>query len=104
MRATNRQIYGKYSKTAPSARRRRTSAAKRGSNTRSGILSRLGGSIRECRRSGVTQQRLAEDVHFSLAYLSLIERGQRNPPLTTVAAIAAALGTSVRGLMQYRHA
>jgi transcriptional regulator with XRE-family HTH domain len=40
----------------------------------------------------MTQEALAEALQLSVAYVSLIERGGRNPPYTTVVAIARALG------------
>jgi transcriptional regulator with XRE-family HTH domain len=56
-------------------------------------LRRLGDRIREQRRSrGLTQEALAESLDLSVAYVSLIERGGRNPPYTTVVAISRALG------------
>jgi transcriptional regulator with XRE-family HTH domain len=56
-------------------------------------LRRLGERVREQRRSrGLTQEALAEALDLSVAYVSLIERGGRNPPYTTVVAIARALG------------
>ena len=56
-------------------------------------LRRFGERIREHRRLvGMTQERLAELLDVSVAYVSLIERGGRNPPYTTVVAIARALG------------
>ena len=56
-------------------------------------LRRLGERVREQRRSrGLTQEALAETLDLSVAYVSLIERGGRNPPYTTVVAIARALG------------
>jgi transcriptional regulator with XRE-family HTH domain len=55
-------------------------------------LRRLGERVREHRRSrGLTQEALAEALDLSVAYVSLIERGGRNPPYTTVVAIARAL-------------
>jgi len=55
-------------------------------------LRKLGERIREQRRSrGLTQEALAETLELSVAYVSLIERGGRNPPYTTVIAIARAL-------------
>jgi transcriptional regulator with XRE-family HTH domain len=58
-------------------------------------LRRLGEKVREQRRSrGMTQEALAEALDLSVAYVSLIERGGRNPPYTTVVAIARALGIS----------
>ena len=56
-------------------------------------LRRLGERVREQRRvRGLTQEALAEALDLSVAYVSLIERGGRNPPYTTVEAIARALG------------
>lgn len=56
-------------------------------------LRRLGERIRDQRRHrGLTQEALAESLELSVAYISLIERGGRNPPYTTVVAIAKALG------------
>jgi len=56
-------------------------------------LRRLGERIREYRRTkGLTQESLAQALDLSVAYVSLIERGGRNPPYTTVLAIARALG------------
>ncbi len=53
----------------------------------------LGERVREHRRSrGLTQEDLAQSLDLSVAYVSLIERGGRNPPYTTVVAIARALG------------
>ena len=58
-------------------------------------LRRLGNRIREHRHTrGLTQEALAESLDLSVAYVSLIERGGRNPPYTTVVAIARALGVS----------
>ena len=60
-------------------------------------LRRLGERIREHRRTkGLTQESLAQALDLSVAYVSLIERGGRNPPYTTVVAIAHALGVSPR--------
>ena len=56
-------------------------------------LRRLGERVRDQRRSrGLTQEALAESLDLSVASVSLIERGGRNPPYTTVVAIARALG------------
>jgi transcriptional regulator with XRE-family HTH domain len=56
-------------------------------------LRRLGERVRDQRRTrGLTQEALAEALDLSVAYVSLIERGGRNPPYTTVVAIARALG------------
>ncbi len=58
-------------------------------------LRRLGERIREHRHTkGLTQESLAQALNLSVAYVSLIERGGRNPPYTTVLAIARALGVA----------
>jgi len=63
------------------------------------VLKTLGEKIRALRlRRHLTQQQLAEALGLSVAYVSLIERGGRNPPFTTVVAIAFALKTSPREL------
>ena len=61
------------------------------------VLRKLGGNVRALRHERVlTQENLAELLDLSVAYVSLIERGERNPPYTTVIAIAHALGVSAR--------
>lgn len=63
-------------------------------------LRRLGERVREQRRSrGMTQETLAEALQLSVAYVSLIERGGRNPPYTTVVAIARAVGVPTAQLV-----
>ena len=58
-------------------------------------LRRLGERIRDQRRTkGMTQENLASSLDLSVAYVSLIERGGRNPPYTTVLAIARSLGVA----------
>jgi transcriptional regulator with XRE-family HTH domain len=58
-------------------------------------LRRLGERVRDHRRNkGLTQESLAQALDLSVAYVSLIERGGRNPPYTTVIAIARALGVA----------
>jgi transcriptional regulator with XRE-family HTH domain len=64
------------------------------------VLTKLGEKMRSCRRErGLTQEALAAALHISVAYVSLIERGDRNPPYTTVVAMARALGVSVREIV-----
>jgi ribosome-binding protein aMBF1 (putative translation factor) len=63
------------------------------------VLRRLGEHVRARRRErGLTQEALAEALNLSVAYVSLIERGGRNPPYTTVVAVAKALGVTVSTL------
>jgi transcriptional regulator with XRE-family HTH domain len=64
------------------------------------LLELMGRRIREARvRRGLTQLHLAQAADLSVAYVSLIERGGRNPPLTTVASLARALGVGLADLM-----
>src|ERR1051326_5301066 len=52
----------------------------------------LGLALREARRAaGVTQAELAERCDLNVNYVSLLERGERNPTASTLFAIAAAL-------------
>lgn len=56
-------------------------------------LAALGSRIQKHRKAReITQAELAEKLNISVAYVSLIERGGRNPPFTTVLALAKALG------------
>jgi len=69
-------------------------------NARKDVLRRLGERVRGFRRArGLTQEALARSLGLSVAYVSLIERGGRNPPVTTVVAIARALGVSPREML-----
>jgi transcriptional regulator with XRE-family HTH domain len=62
-------------------------------------LRRLGAALQAQRQArGVTQRDLAATLGISIAYVSLIERGRRNPPYTTVVELARALGTTVARL------
>ncbi len=71
------------------------SKAKQQKDPRREELRKLGERIRDHRKHrGLTQENLAESLELSVAYVSLIERGGRNPPYTTVMAIAKALGVS----------
>jgi len=71
--------------------RKRSAARKKPGRVRE-ALKELGAHVRARRLArGMTQERLATVLGISVAYLSLIERGGRNPPFTTVVAIARAL-------------
>ena len=64
---------------------------------RNDVLRKLGQRIRTIRQGlGMTQQQLANALDLSIAYVSLIERGNRNPSFTTVVALAHGLGVSLR--------
>jgi transcriptional regulator with XRE-family HTH domain len=52
----------------------------------------LGQAIKLCRASrGLKQMELAEKAEISVSYLSLLERNQRDPNMTTVESIARSL-------------
>ncbi len=62
-------------------------------------LQRLGKNIKDRRKEcGFTQERLAELCDFDPTYISLLERGKRNPPLTTLITIAQHLDCQVSEL------
>jgi transcriptional regulator with XRE-family HTH domain len=56
------------------------------------VLSSLARRIRSFRLArGMSQRDLAALLGFSVAYVSLLERGLRDPPYTTLVALARAL-------------
>jgi transcriptional regulator with XRE-family HTH domain len=66
---------------------------------------RLGGRIGALRRrSGATQEQLAERAEISVSFLSMIEGGRRLPHLSTVERIAAALGVPPFELLRFEAA
>jgi DNA-binding XRE family transcriptional regulator len=81
--------------------RRMTAQHRHQRDPRRDVLLQLGARVRSLRRErGLTQESLAESLDLSIAYVSLIERGGRNPPFTTVVAIARALGVSPRDICE----
>jgi transcriptional regulator with XRE-family HTH domain len=67
--------------------------------TRSPAHAAFGNAIREIRkRHGISQAALAEECSLDRTYISGIERGQRNPSLTNILKIAAALSTRLSDL------
>jgi XRE family aerobic/anaerobic benzoate catabolism transcriptional regulator len=65
------------------------------------LLSQVGSRIRGLRRDrGWTRKELAERASLSERFLALVERGQGNPSLKSVAAIAGALDTSPSALLE----
>jgi transcriptional regulator with XRE-family HTH domain len=75
--------------------------ARKTSRTATGRLARdmrraIGGEIRRMRTdAGLTQRRLAAMADVDHGFLSLIERGLREPSLTVLVALASALGGTV---------
>jgi transcriptional regulator with XRE-family HTH domain len=52
------------------------------------------------RKVGVAQEALARKSGLSVSYVSMLERGQRAPPLDTLEALSKALGVSPLRLLQ----
>jgi transcriptional regulator with XRE-family HTH domain len=56
---------------------------------RSDLLERVGARLRALREQrGLTQEQVGERAGYTAKYISEIERGRRDPPLTTIARIA----------------
>lgn len=49
--------------------------------------------------AGVSQEALADRAGLHRTYISLLERGLRNPSLTVISKLAKALGTSMTALV-----
>ncbi|MCW5871542.1 MAG: helix-turn-helix transcriptional regulator [Candidatus Eremiobacteraeota bacterium] len=65
------------------------------------IASLLGRRIREIRRAqGLSLERTAELAEVSLTFLGDVERGRKEPSITTLTGIAKALSVSVREIVE----
>jgi transcriptional regulator with XRE-family HTH domain len=61
----------------------------------------LGQAIRERRQAkNISQEALAEFADFDRTYISLLERGKRNPSFTNVCRVAAALNATPSELLK----
>ena len=65
------------------------------------LVANLGEAIRE-RRQGknLSQEALAEIADFDRTYISLLERGERNPSFTNLCRVAASLGVTPSELLK----
>ena len=67
------------------------------------IEKRFGERVRELRLArGLSQEELAFKAGMHRTYLGGIERGERNPALKNISAIAEALGISLSTLFAFR--
>jgi transcriptional regulator with XRE-family HTH domain len=66
------------------------------------IRKKFGEKVRELRRAkGLSQEELAFRAGIHRNYLGGIERGERNPALDNIAAIAKALGVELSELLRF---
>lgn len=64
------------------------------------LLTKFAGNVRRLRaKKKLSQKSLADRVGISVSYVSMLERGQRSPPLETVERMARALGVSPASLL-----
>jgi transcriptional regulator with XRE-family HTH domain len=65
----------------------------------------LGDAVRHRRESlGLSQEKLAEKCGFDRTYISMIERGKRNPSFLNLLRLADGLDTSVSEITEvYKH-
>ena len=64
------------------------------------LLTRFAGNVRRLRaKKGLSQKALADKVGISVSYVSMLERGQRSPPLETVEKVAKALSVPPASLL-----
>ncbi len=62
---------------------------------------KLGQRIKELRRGlDITQEELAFKVEIDRSYMGFLERGERNPTLSTLVRLARALRVSLRELVE----
>jgi ribosome-binding protein aMBF1 (putative translation factor) len=64
------------------------------------LLTRFAGNVRRLRsKKSLSQKALADKVGISVSYVSMLERGQRSPPLETIEKMAKALGVPPANLL-----
>ena len=65
------------------------------------LVADLGQAIRKRRQAkNISQEALAEIADFDRTYISLLERGERNPSFTNLCRVAAALGVTPSELLK----
>ena len=64
------------------------------------LLNRFAANVRKLRsKKKLSQKALADKIGISVSYVSMLERGQRSPPLETIEKMAKALGVSPGALL-----
>ena len=57
------------------------------------LVNRFAGNVRKLRsKKKLSQKTLADKIGISVSYVSMLERGQRSPPLDMLEKVAKALG------------
>ena len=65
------------------------------------LLTKFAGNVRRLRaKKKLSQKALADKVGISVSYVSMLERGQRSPPLETIEKMAQALGVPPANLLR----
>jgi transcriptional regulator with XRE-family HTH domain len=68
---------------------------------REAVLLAFGARLSRCRREkGLTQEDLGSLAGLHRTYVGSVERGERNPTLTTIVALAEGLGCAVSELVK----
>jgi transcriptional regulator with XRE-family HTH domain len=64
------------------------------------LLARFAANVRRLRaKKKLSQKSLADKVGISVSYVSMLERGQRSPPLETIERMSKALGVTPAALL-----
>jgi transcriptional regulator with XRE-family HTH domain len=64
------------------------------------LVTRFAGNVRKLRsKKKLSQKVLADKVGISVSYVSMLERGQRSPPLDMLEKVAKALGVTPVSLL-----
>jgi transcriptional regulator with XRE-family HTH domain len=67
------------------------------------LLTRFATNVRRLReKKKLSQKSLADKVGIWVSYVSMLERGQRSPPLETIEKMAKALGVPAASLLAGR--
>jgi transcriptional regulator with XRE-family HTH domain len=64
------------------------------------LVTRFAGNVRKLRsKKKLSQKTLADKIGISVSYVSMLERGQRSPPLDMLEKVAKALGVTPISLL-----
>jgi transcriptional regulator with XRE-family HTH domain len=64
------------------------------------LVTRFAGNVRKLRgKKKLSQKTLADKIGISVSYVSMLERGQRSPPLDMLEKVAKALGVTPIALL-----